>query len=410
MAITKLLHMKECKRKSEKSRHLKNAIRYVMNPEKTRKLLLVKGFGVSTQHPYRDMMFTKGFFGKEEGRQGYHFIMAFAKGETTVETVEEVAGLFIEEYLSDFEVLLAVHDDTEHLHAHMVFNSVSFQTGKKYHYKNGDWKKDIQPITDRLCKERGLSMILTDDVDKIPGLGNLPYPEWEGKELPLKTRIKKDLDSTLAEVYTYPAFLKAMKSKGYEIREGKHLSFKPPFDTRFYKGSRLEERFSENAIREFLKEKELAIPTKKNPAPVIKETPIVLGKRPMVQPKSKKSIRVLQVQTFKRLMRQNTYLFEQNIETYAQLKEREQQVFAEWKELCKERRQLYRKLEKEELEPEFRIRLKERHQWINEEIRKKSKERYLIADIEKDSIFRKRMEKQRSVEKEREVKTDVRDR
>lgn len=372
--------------------------------------MLVKGFGVSTQHPYRDMMFTKEFFGKEEGRQGYHFIMAFAKGETTVETVEEVAGLFIEEYLSDFEVLLAVHDDTEHLHAHMVFNSVSFQTGKKYHYKNGDWKKDIQPITDRLCKERDLSMILTDDLEKIPGLGNLPYPEWEGKELPLKTRIKKDLEEALTEVYTYPAFLKAMKSKGYEIREGKQLSFKPPFDTRFYKGYRLEERFSEIAIRAFLKEKELAIPTKKNPAPVIKENPVVLGKRRILQPKTKKSIRVVQIKTFKRLMRQNTYLFEKNITTYTQLQERKQQVFAEWKELCKERRKLYRKIGKAELDPENRMRLKERHRRLNEEIRKKSKERYLIADIEKDSIFRKRMEKQKDTEKEREVIVDVRDR
>lgn len=410
MAITKLLHMKECKRKNEKSRHLKNAIRYVMNPEKTRKLLLVKGFGVSTQHPYQDMMLTKEFFGKEEGRQGYHFIMAFAKGETTVETVEEVAGLFIQEYLSDYEVLLAVHDDTEHLHAHMVFNSVSFQSGKKYHYKNGDWKKDIQPITDRLCKERGLSMILTDDLEKIPGIGNLPYPEWEGKELPLKTRIKKDLDSALAEVYTYPAFLNAMRGKGYEIREGKHLSFKPPFDTRFYKGYRLEERFSETAIRSFLAEKELQIPAKKNPAPEIKEKQLVFGRRRIPEPKAKRSIRILQVQTFKRLMRQNTYLFEQEITTYAQLQEKKQQVLDEWKNLCKERRQIYRQLKKPDLEPEVHIKLKERHKQLNEEIKRKSKERYLIADIEKESITYKRLERRKEEQKEKEADRNGRDR
>lgn len=103
---------------------------------------------------------TKEQFGKTDKRQGYHIILSFAEGEVDAATAFEITGKFAKEYLgSDYEALYTVHDNTDHIHAHIIFNSVSFRTGNKYHYKKGDWAEKIQPVTNRLCMEYGLSVI-----------------------------------------------------------------------------------------------------------------------------------------------------------------------------------------------------------------------------------------------------------
>lgn len=408
MAVTKLMHMKEGKRKTDRSRHLEHAIAYVRNPEKTRQLSLVRGYRVRTESAYEDMMATKRFFGKEDGRQGYHFVMAFAKGETGVETVTEIADAFISEYLKDYEVLLAVHDDKEHLHAHIIFNSISCVTGKKYHYKNGDWKKDIQPITDRLCRERGLSMILSDAFDKVPETKDMSYPEWEGRQPTIKARICKDLEAAIEETYTYPAFLSAMRSRGYEIRQGKWLAFHPPFDSRFYKGKRLGEAYAEEAIKRRLAEKKLPDSKKRNPSPRIREGSYQFQKRYKADIRLDKTVRSSQSRTIRRLMRQNTYLYEQHITSYGQLERKKAQVFEEWKALLRKRKRIYRELKKPELTEEAKQLLMEQKKLLNEQIREKSRERYLISDIEKESIYYHRF--RQTKEEQKEVEKSVRDR
>ena len=76
------------------------------------------------------------------------------------DTAFEVIGKFAKEYLGkDYEALYAVHDNTNHIHGHIIFNSVSFRDGRKYRYKKGDWAREIQPVTNRLCEEYGLSTI-----------------------------------------------------------------------------------------------------------------------------------------------------------------------------------------------------------------------------------------------------------
>lgn len=408
MAVTKLMHMKEGKRKTDKSRHLQHAITYVRNPEKTQQLSLVRGYRVRTESAYEDMMATKRFFGKGDGRQGYHFVMAFAKGETDVETVTEIADAFISEYLKDYEVLLAVHDDKEHLHAHIIFNSISCVTRKKYHYKNGDWKKDIQPITDRLCREQGLSMILSDVFDKGMETTHVSYPEWKGRQLTIKARICKDLEAAIEETYTYPAFLAAMRSRGYEIRQGKWLAFQPPFDSRFYKGKRLGEAYAEEAIKRRLNEKKLPGSEKRNPSPRIREGSCQFQKRYKADIRLDKAVRSSQRRTIRRLMRQNTYLYEQNITSYGELEGKKAQVFEEWKDLLRKRKRIYRELKKPELTEEAKQLLMEQKKSLNEQIREKSRERYLISDIEKESIYYHRFKQTK--EEQKEVDKSVRDR
>ena len=108
------------------------------------------------------------------GRQGYHFIISFKEKEIKEETAFELVGQFVKEYLgSDYEAVYAVHNDTEHIHGHIIFNSVRCSDGKKYDFPKGEWEYRIQPLVNRLCQEHGLSVLDMDEVkDKRAGRQN----------------------------------------------------------------------------------------------------------------------------------------------------------------------------------------------------------------------------------------------
>ena len=155
MAVTKLLHIKGTG--GSLGKHLKNAISYILNEEKTKNGLLVGGnAGVTTEEIYRTFLDTKKFYGKPGGRQGYHFVLSWKPGTVTEDQVYDMMEAFCQEYLKDeYDYVFSVHNDQEHLHGHMIFNSLSRATGYKFHYANGDWETEIQPVTDQICRRFG---------------------------------------------------------------------------------------------------------------------------------------------------------------------------------------------------------------------------------------------------------------
>lgn len=179
-------------------KHLKIAINYILNPEKTQNGRLVKGINCQPELAYNQMKSTKKKFLKEDKRQGYHFIISFKKGEVTPDVALEITEKFAKEYIgSRYETVIAVHDNTEHIHSHIIMNSVSFVDGKKYRYEKGDWAKYIQPITNRLCKEYGLSVIDLEE-ERSNKDRTTHYKEWneirDGKFI-WSDMIKRDIDS-----------------------------------------------------------------------------------------------------------------------------------------------------------------------------------------------------------------------
>ena len=126
MAICKILHMKDCTT-AVHSRHLKRAIDYIKNGEKTQEQIKVGAVNCKPDNAYEQMISTKKHFDKLDGRQGYHIIISFKEGETDADTAYEITEQFVNEYLKDnYETVFAVHDNTDHIHAHIVFNSISF--------------------------------------------------------------------------------------------------------------------------------------------------------------------------------------------------------------------------------------------------------------------------------------------
>ena len=248
MAITKILHIGEGKRWTGK--HLKTAISYIAAPEKTGGGRYVSGVGCQPAFAYEQMRETKELFSKTDKRQAYHIIISFEEGEITAERAFEFLGRFVKEYLQDeYEAVYAVHDNTEHVHGHIIFNSVSRITGLKYRYKKGDWARYMQPVTNRLCEEYGLSTIVIDEEDRESGE---PYKEWRdgrAQENIWSDLIRRDFDSAILQATTSERFYQILTEKGYEFKTGKYLSIRPPGMSRFRRCRSLGEQYSEEAIQ-----------------------------------------------------------------------------------------------------------------------------------------------------------------
>lgn len=216
------------------------------------------------EHVYQQMRRTKEIFGKTGQRQGYHLIISFAEGEVDAQTAFEIIGRFAEEYLGkDYEALYAVHDNTEHIHGHIIFNSVSFRSGMKYRYEKGDWAEKIQPVTNRLCEEYGLSVIEAAESRADPG-GS--YREWDGfrdGKFVWADMVKRDIDACILQAEDYESFLSMLSEMGYGIKnadrkEGKYLALKPAGMKRFLRCRRLGDDYTEERIRERIRKESLS--------------------------------------------------------------------------------------------------------------------------------------------------------
>lgn len=255
MAISKILHIGEC-RAGYSGKYLKRTLDYIAAKEKTGGGKWVGSLNCQPEKAYEQMRQTKEQFGKTDKRQGYHLIISFMEGEVDAATAFEIIGKFAKEYLgADYETLYAVHDNTDHIHGHLAFNSVSFRTGLKYRYQKGDWAKEIQPITNQICEEYGLSTIEISEEHTKPSEHYKEWNEFRDGKSAWSDMIKRDLDAAILQAPTYESFLTILNGMGYEIKnayrsEGTHLAIKPMGMTRFRRCKSLGDDYTEERIRE----------------------------------------------------------------------------------------------------------------------------------------------------------------
>lgn len=263
MAISKVMHMKDSG-SGFHGRHLRRSINYILNPDKTQDGRLIGGVNCQPDMAFEQMKETKRKFGKVDQRQGYHIVLSFKEGEITPDTAFEITEKFIEQYLrNQYEVVFSVHDNTDHIHSHIVFNSVSCIDSRKYHYKKGDWEKEIQPITNRLCEEYGLSILEIGDEKSDPDRG---YQNWSvNRDGPFvwSDMIKRDLDACILQNNTFDDFLVMLKDKGYELKQGKYLAVRPSGMSRFKRCKSIGDEYSEERIRQRILEEDMSSYLKK---------------------------------------------------------------------------------------------------------------------------------------------------
>lgn len=248
MAITKILHINEVDM-GNPARHLEQALDYIQNPEKTNGNVLVGSINCLPETAFEQMMDTKMTFGKMDKRQGYHIIISFVPRETTEEIAFDIVERFAKEYLKDeYEAVYAVHNDKDHMHTHLIFNSVNLVTGMKYEYRKGEWKRRMQPITNKLCKEYNLE-IMPAEYAREPK--NLSRVEWE-QEQQFKEMILADALFCQNYAGSMDHFIFLMKRIGYQFEYGKYLSVKVPGGKWYHQLDKLDERFGKENFKYYL--------------------------------------------------------------------------------------------------------------------------------------------------------------
>ena len=227
--------------------HLKNALEYIQNPDKTEECVLVGGINCLPDTAFEQMEETKNIFHKTGKRQGYHVIISFSPEEkVTAEQAMYVLEHFAKDVLGDdYEAVYAVHTDREHMHGHLIWNSVSMTTGKKYNSPKGNWKNHLQPITNKYCDELGLA-IMPAEYSRNPK--NISRDKWE-KEMSMKEIILRDANMCAYAAGNVEHFKYLMKRLGYVFKKDAWMEVQAPGFRYYHKLAKMDEMFSEETLR-----------------------------------------------------------------------------------------------------------------------------------------------------------------
>ncbi|RGI48584.1 MULTISPECIES: relaxase/mobilization nuclease domain-containing protein [unclassified Roseburia] len=246
MAITKILNIMESEGRNPAS-HLKNALEYIQNPDKTEEGVLMGSINCLPDTAFEQMEETKNIFHKNSKRQGYHVIISFSPEEkVTAEQAMYVLEHFAKDVLGDdYEAVYAVHTDREHMHGHLIWNSVSMTTGKKYNSPKGNWKNHLQPITNKYCDELGLS-IMPAEYSRNPK--NISRDKWE-REMSMKEIILRDAKMCAYAAGNVEHFKYLMKRLGYVFKKNAWMEVQAPGFRYYHKLAKLDEMFSEETLR-----------------------------------------------------------------------------------------------------------------------------------------------------------------
>ena len=246
MAITKILNIKESEGRNPAS-HLKNALEYIQNPDKTEECVLVGGINCLPDTAFEQMEETKNIFHKTGKRQGYHVIISFSPEEkVTAEQAMYVLEHFAKDVLGDdYEAVYAVHTDREHMHGHLIWNSVSMTTGKKYNSPKSNWKNHLQPITNKYCDELGLS-IMPAEYSRNPK--NISRDKWE-KEMSMKEIILRDAKMCAYAAGNVEHFKYLMKRLGYVFKKDAWMEVHAPGFRYYHSLVKMDEMFAEDRLR-----------------------------------------------------------------------------------------------------------------------------------------------------------------
>ena len=229
---------------------MSKAIAYILNPEKTDEKLLVSSYCCASETAAREFEWTRKI-AEQKGMNpvriiARHVIQSFEIGEVTPELAHEIGKQFADEILGGkYEYVLTTHIDKDHVHNHLIFNAVDFVD---YHaYKS--YKRiyyDMREVSDRLCKENGLSVI---PPSQNKGMGYKEYTEAK-RGTSWKQKLKQTIDRLVITAKDYDDFLRLMQEAGYEIKTGKYISFRAEGQERFTRSKTIGENYTEERIKE----------------------------------------------------------------------------------------------------------------------------------------------------------------
>ena len=340
---------------------LQDALDYAANRDKTEQSCFESSYACTLETAFADMRQTKERWHKSGGVQGYHLVQSFAAGEVSPELAHQIAKELADRVLGGrYEYVIGTHLNTDHIHSHIVWNSVSRIDGKKYHSNGKSYVTQIRAVSDALCRKYKLSVIDTENSNHVAK----PYAEWmaeKNSQPTWRTAIRQDVDEAIQQSLTWRQFLNALERNGYEVRmERKYPVLRPPGKERFVRFKTLGKRYTPEAIQTRILYPQSYHPYVENP-PTIQHGRLHSGKKPhrkltglralyyrylyelgALPRKPSRSSYAVRQDAYKldQRIRQMEFLSRNNIDTLAQLEAYRQNLQAKIGQLLTKRKQL----------------------------------------------------------------------
>ena len=406
---------------------LQDALDYAANRDKTEQSCFESSYACTLKTAFADMRQTKERWHKSGGVQGYHLVQSFAAGEVSPELAHQIAKELADRVLGGrYEYVIGTHLNTGHIHSHIVWNSVSWIDGKKYHSNGKSYVTQIRAVSDELCRKYKLSVIDTENSHHVAK----PYAEWlaeKNGQPTWRTAIRQDVDEAIQQSLTWRQFLTVLDRKGYEVRLGrKYPVLRPPGKERFVRFKTLGKRYTPEAIQTRILYPQSYHPYVENP-PTIQHGRLHSGKKPhrkltglralyyrylyelgALPRKPRRPSYAVRQDAYKldQRIRQMEFLSKHNIDTLAQLETHRQALQTEIGQLLTKRKQLPKTDD-----------LQSQHESVNTALKQLRQEERLCRKIAEHSIEvqqhltearRDRAEQQqREQERARDLRPDI---
>ena len=227
----------------------KKALDYITNPDKTDEKLLVSSFGCSPETADLEFSMTREIAKKNGMDKGdnlaFHLIQSFKPGEVDAENAHRLGQQFADEVLKGkYEYVISTHVDKNHIHNHIIFNAASFVDHHKYVSNKRSYHK-LCRISNRICHENGLATSMPTGEKGKSYKENMEYHRGTSWKAKLRVAVDKAIWTSI----NYEEFLQKMQLAGYEVRQGKHLSFRAPEQKNFTYMKSLGSYYSEENVR-----------------------------------------------------------------------------------------------------------------------------------------------------------------
>ena len=312
------------------------ALDYILNPEKTDDKMLASSYACGIETAYTEFEYTRKHSPERGTHLARHLIQSFAPGETTPEQAHEIGMRLAEEVLGGkYEFVLTTHINTDSIHNHIIFNAVSFVDYKKYQSnKRTYW--NTRKISDRLCKEYGLSVI------RPSGEKGKSYIEHTAAKngTSWKAQLKSAIDKTISRSTDFEDFLLRMELAGYEIKCGKYISFKAPGQERFTRGKTIGANYTEDSIKDRIANR----PIKKPRAESHRINLLIDIQNCIKAQESKEYEHWAKINNLKQASKTLNFLTENNITTYEALENRAKEIHTDFDTVSSQIKALERRM------------------------------------------------------------------
>ncbi|HHF4964143.1 TPA: relaxase/mobilization nuclease domain-containing protein [Haemophilus influenzae] len=235
---------------------------YICNGDKTDGEIYVTTHLCSRENAHKEFELTKKQFNSRTKTLVHHLIQSFVPKEVSFEEAHQVGIELCEKILGGkYEYVLAMHIDKDHIHNHIIFNSVDVDEGKVYHSYYGSYM-NIRNQSDKLCKEHNLSVLDQEtEINEIKRRKFVNWYDWneDKKGSSYKSRLQFDIDRVIQKAINWEHFLKIMEQYGYEIKFGKYIAFKQKNQQRFTRAKTIGDDYTEEKIKERIRNKDKEI-------------------------------------------------------------------------------------------------------------------------------------------------------